>query len=65
MFAPIRLFQNRSWLDESPLTSKLRKQNEDGREGRMEQERGIISDSETEFVMEVFLSFMLSEEESM
>lgn len=34
MFAPIRLFLNRSWPDESPLTSKLRKQREWGQKGR-------------------------------
>lgn len=34
------------------------REKEGGKEGKMEEERGIINDVETEFIIEVFLSFM-------
>lgn len=58
------LFQKRWWPEESPLTTKFRKHR--GNEGRKEEEMeegGIISDSETEFVMGVFISFMYNKEQ--
>lgn len=50
-------FQNRWWSDESPLITKLRKHGgkEQESEGKVEEDRGIVNDTEIEFVIEVFL----------